>query len=161
LNKRVAKGVAELIMKTFFVFLLAAVLMTSCATPGRVGVTPDPSTSDYFITRGAGFALKLDDQKKIVSCQYSLLLVPRQTISRPLYLRTRFDNPADPNKPLVTDSDIQPGSEKILISSPEVRGLQSHLNYKAEVLVFDSLDRIRQIGRHIQYVRYTQLSWIK
>ena len=141
--------------------LIALMTVAGCSTPGGIGVTPQAASSDYFVTKGAGFALHLDGQRAIDSCRYSILLAPRKSIEHPLYLRTRFENPSDPSQPLITDTDVQPGSGDIHISSSEVRGLQSHVNYKVEVLIFDSAERTHQVGQHVQYVRYTQPSFAK
>lgn len=134
--------------RTFWILLIAT--LTGCAT---TSTPPHALASSFFATRGAGFALRLNDNRAIESCRYSLLLAPRQPVVSPLYLRTRFENPADSTKPFVVDSDVEPATTDIHISSPEVRGIEARRQYKVEVIVFDSADRIREIGQHVQYVR--------
>ena len=122
---------------------------------------PEPARSDFFITKSGSFALRLDDQRNIESYRYSLLIAPRQIISHPLYLRILFENPTNSESPLATNMVVEAGGGDIHIDSPEVHGLKSCTNYRVEVLVFDTAEREHQIGRHNQYIRFIQPSFVK
>ena len=122
----------------------------------HAGPPPEPTTSEYFKTTGAGFAIQLADQQRTIrSCVYSLSLTPQQSITTALYLRTRFENPTNGIDPLVVESAIASTEEKISIKSPEVRGLRAGKQYRVEVLVFDSPERAREVGRHVQMIQST------
>ena len=86
--------------------------------------------------------------------RYALLFTPTETIDRPLYLRTRFQNPADSSHPFIVDSVLQPSAKKFSPDSPVLRGLQPRHGYRVEILIFDSPERTHQIGQHVQYVRF-------
>lgn len=146
------------IVRYIFKLILLATVLTGCSATGGL---PKPAHSDYFITKSGSFALQLDDQRAIASCRYSLLLSPRQAISHPLYLHILFENPTASKSPLTTNMVVEAGSSDIHISSPEVDGLKSGTNYQVEVLVFDTADHVHQVGRHIQYIRFTKPSFAK
>jgi hypothetical protein len=151
-------------MKTNRVLLSVAIALglTPCAAQQfgpleiarRPGPAPRAATSKYFKTAGAGFNIRLNEQRTAVrSCAYGLTLTPRRPITSALYLRTRFENPSAKSEPLIVDTDVSPGEPTIIIKSPEVRGLQGGKKYQVEVLVFDSPERSRQLGVHIQFVQ--------
>jgi hypothetical protein len=148
-------------MHRILTLITLAVVFTGCSVTGDIGGLPEQAHSDYFVTMSGSFALRLDDQRTIASCRYSLLLAPRQSASYPLYLHVLFENPADSKSALTTNMVVEAGSGDIHISSPEVRGLKSGRNYRVEVLVFDTADRVHQVGQHIQYIRFTKPSFVK
>ena len=132
---------------------LLSVALSACAITGGLGGAPRPAESEYFTSKGGGLTLNLEDNKAGQVCRYSLLLTMRRAINAPLYLRTSFDNPAHPDKPLVVESEVHPGVADVHISSREVRGLQRGRIYKVQVLVFDSPERSRPIGEHVQLLK--------
>jgi hypothetical protein len=118
------------------------------------GETPQPTRSEYFITKGGGFALRLDEQHNLTNCCYALFLKPRKEIVAPLYLRTKFQNPTNCANPIVLDTEIPPDSTNVMIQSPDIRGFQSGRSYLIDVSIFDSPERSKTIGVHDQFIQY-------
>lgn len=118
------------------------------------GERPQPTRSDYFLTKGGGFALKLDQQHNLTNCCYALFLKPRKEIVTPLYLRTKFQNPTNYANPIVLDAEIKPGSTNVMMRSPDIRGFQSGRSYLINVSIFDTPDRSKIIGVHDQFIQY-------
>jgi hypothetical protein len=144
-------------MKSTFLIVSAITLALLCACSSNspvaasLGVQPAPTSSDYFRTEGGGFIV---ERGAPATVRYAVLLTPTKTIERPLYLRTRFQNPADSSHPFIVDSVLQPGAKKFSPDSPILTGLQPRHGYKIEVLIFDSPERTHQVGQHVQYVRF-------
>ena len=147
-------------MKATFLFctLIALSSFSACSTNSPVaaslGVQPGPTTSEFFRTEGGGFMIERTERGAPSTVRYSLLFMPTKAIDRPLYLRTRFENPADSSQPFVVDSVLQPGAKKFSPDSPVLQGLRPRRGYRVEVLIFDSAARTQQIGKHVQYVRF-------
>ena len=140
-----------------FASSLLLLLLAACSTnnPGAKGpgATPSAAKSEYLHTRGGGFVFKREESKTIESCRYVVMFAPAKPLTSPLYLRTRFENPTDASTPLVVDSEVARDSGTFTLESPPVRGLRAHRNYQMEILIFDSPERTRQIGQHVQYVQ--------
>lgn len=138
--------------------IFALSLLSACSTNSPVaaslGVQPSASSSDYFHTEGGGFIVERMERGTPATVRYAVLFTPTKAIDRPLYLRTRFQNPADSSHPFVVDSVLQPGAKKFSPDSPVLQGLRPRHSYKIEVLIFDSPARTHQIGSHVQYVRF-------
>ena len=128
--------------------LVSLLLISGC-----LAANPTSSSSEYLITEGGGFALKLKDRETVESCTYSIILRPATPLSQLLYLNVIFENPADPNNPLTGQAILEPGMENIVINSPEVRGIKKGVNYKVLVEVYDNENRVNKIGEHIQYLQ--------
>jgi len=122
---------------------------------------PQPSVSDYFVTRSGSFALRLNEQRQVDSCHYSLVLKLRKDIPKPIYLLARFENPTNAASPTVTNLVVQPGSDRIFIDSSNVTGFKPKHDYLIEVLIFDTPDHLSQIGSHKQYIRYDEPNFVK
>jgi hypothetical protein len=137
--------------------LLSLLAGAGCSTNNPLatglGATPSPAKSEYLRTEGGGFVLKRGESRAFESCRYVVSLAPARQLANQLYLRTRFENPADAASPLVVDSEAAPGIGTFTVESPPVRGLRARRSYKVETLIFDSPERTRQIGQHIQYVQ--------
>jgi hypothetical protein len=133
-------------------------LLSACSTNSPVaaslGVQPAPATSDYFRTESGGFIIERPERGAPAVVRYALLFTPTKSVDRPLYLRTRFQNPADSSHPFIVDSVLQPGAKKFSPTSPLLTGLQPRHGYKIEVLIFDAPERTHQIGQHVQFVRF-------
>jgi len=129
-------------------------MLAGCSTNNPVaaglGFKPSAAKSEYLRTKGGGFVFNKGDGGGIESCRYLVMLAPVKPSSSPLYLRTRFENPARSSNPLVVDSEMPRDSSTFTLESPPVRGLEPYLSYKIEVLVFDTPERTHQIGQHVQ-----------
>lgn len=136
---------------------LLSLLLTSCSTNNPVaaglGLKPTAAKSEYLKTKGGGFVFKKANGGGIESCRYAVVLVPVSQFPKPLYLRTRFENPADSSHPFVVDSERPRDSSTFTLESPPVRGLQPYISYKVEIQIYDDPERAHQIGQHVQYVQ--------
>lgn len=143
-------------MKNILLILCASFLLIGCSTNSPVGAMlgarPDPGTSEFLHTKGGGFALQVDDKQKTKICQYSLLLTPTKSITSPLYLQARFENPAG-GAPLIIEGVLQPSTPEVLLTSPPVTGLRSWKSYRVDVGVFEDAARTKEISTHTQYIR--------
>ena len=140
------------------IYATALSLLSGCSTNGPVaaslGVQPAPASSEYFRTVSGGFMLERAERGSPATVRYAVMFTPEKIIDRPLYLRTRFQNPADSSHPFIVDSVLEPGAKKFSPESPVLQGLRPRHGYKIEVLIFDSPERSHQIGQHVQYVRF-------
>jgi hypothetical protein len=134
-----------------------SLLLTSCSTNNPVaaglGLKPTAAKSEYLRTEGGGFIFKKADGGGIESCKYAVILMPVSQSPRSLYLRTRFENPADSSHPFVIDSEIPRNSSTFTLESPPVRGLQPYRSYKVDIQIYDDPERAHQISQHVQYVQ--------
>jgi hypothetical protein len=137
-----------------FVCFAAALVLSGCAT--QSSSSPKVAESSYFITRAAGFRIQIDPQQNIASVRYELLLQLNGQLNSPIYLRSLFENPLDSSRPVVLDTEVEPGTREVELVSPEIEGLRSGQTYKVLTGVFGSPDRKRELGFHEQNVRYVK-----
>ena len=141
------------------VLIFAAILLTLVSarfTPSSVAASPAPlpMAVDYFHTNAAGFIVERKDRDAPEIKRYGMGFIITKTIVTPLYVRTKFENPADPAHPLIVDSVLRPGAKSFATDSPPVQGLKAGGKYKVEILVFDSPSRTREISRHVAYAQF-------
>lgn len=143
-------------MKHLLPLICASLFLVGCSTNipvgAAVGARPDPATSEFLRTKGGGFAVNLDDNRKPESCRFSLLLTPVKSLVSPLYLQARFENPLG-GAPLVADAVLQPGDREVLLTSPPVSGLRTRKVYRVDVAVYSDAARTQQVSTHTQYVQ--------
>jgi hypothetical protein len=132
---------------------------TNAPVTAGLGVTPSAATSEYLHTKTGGFVFTRGDSGAVESCRYVVLFAPAKPLAGPLYLRTSYENPADPSSPLVVDSVVPQNSDEFKLESPAVRGLRARHIYEMEIVIFDSSERTHQIGQHIQYVQSLVAFW--
>src|SRR5688500_18096080 len=98
-------------MKRLSLVSLGLILLglISCSTNNSVatklGAMPSPAKSEYLRTTGGGFVYTRGTNSTLQSCRYVVLLAPTKPLVKPLYLRTNFENPADPSQSVVVDSE--------------------------------------------------------
>jgi len=139
--------------------LMAAIFVSTgsgCASKTKMdpaAFRPSPTASQLLKTESGGFVFTRGERGEFDSCRYVVIVTPTQTATNKLYLRTRFENPANASRPFELDSEAPAQAEKIQLESPPVRGLRPGKNYKVEVVLFDSPERNHAIGLHIQLVQ--------
>jgi hypothetical protein len=72
------------------------------ATSG-LGPLPPNVSSEYLETKGTNWSLNFDKKKGKVVARISIVIGPKPDLPTGAYLEVRFDNPADPNVPIVVD----------------------------------------------------------
>ena len=112
-------------------------------------VTPDPVTSEMFVTKHGGFTLrKLDAHNAEV--RYNLTLEPRRPITQPLKLEITFENPEDKRKPLTLTQDVAVAATSIDIESTPLAGLKPAEAYEIVIRTYDANGTL--LGTHRQLV---------
>lgn len=165
-------GPGKIIPITAVIFLLAGCVQDEPMSVIRSGKdnfvqfpigneTPRPTRSDYFITKGGGFGLQLNEERVITNCTYFLILVPRQKLPTPFYFRVRFENPTNREQPVVVNCDFPADSTNIVIRSPNMRGFQSGHSYLVDVSIYNAPDRSQSIDIHEQFVQYVKPPRVK
>jgi hypothetical protein len=139
--------------------IFAAILLTlvsACFPRSSLAVSPSPrpAVSEYFSDNAIGFIV--EHQKRGVPdiVRYAMGFIITKKIASPLYVRTRFENPADPAHPLIVDLVLRPGAKTFALQSRPVYGLKGGGQYKVEVLVFDSPSRTHEISRHVTQAEF-------
>lgn len=72
------------------------------ATSG-LGPLPPNVSSEYLETKGTGWTPSFDEKKGKVVARIWIVISPKPDLPTGAYLEVRFDNPADPNVPIVVD----------------------------------------------------------
>lgn len=156
----------HLIMNKFFASLLIIVL-ASCAptlrefTPsskntlisgvyksGSNMTEPRPVESKYLKVNTGGVV--------IIRAGAGLFLnvAVKEKPTKDLYLVIEYENPQDPNAPLVNDQVFFKNAEKFVFSSPStIRGLKSFGDYKITVKIYDSKQKKELLDTLTQKVR--------
>lgn len=114
----------------------------------RPPTVPRPEESAYFYTVDYGFHISVRE----ATVRYSLTLEPRSAVDRPLHLVVRYENPSDPDRPLVEEELAEPG-EYLFLQSPPLSGLEAGRVYRVEVLIFDDQANEAPADLHTVYVQ--------
>lgn len=132
-------------IKTGFFSLLFLFLSTSAFAANR---PPEPVTSEYFKTSSAGLVLDLKRRE----FRYVLGLEILKPFSAPVVAQVEFEDPRDPDNPLIVLAEIDPGEEKLSVKSPAVSSPQKDKYYKIDVSVFKRPDKKELVARHSQKI---------
>lgn len=126
--------------------LILVLTLAGCATSLTSSNSSSPlsaASSEFLETSGGGFLLK--SGKPMYAMTYTAI----KQIPSGVVLRVSFENPEEPNAPLVTE--VMPGGERILVRSKPLNAIKNRKNYKVIVeLVKDT----QIISSHVQYVRF-------
>ena len=141
-------------LNRIFLIAMLAALLGGCATERESN--PAPESSSYFVTRGAGFRVQVDAAQNLTSVRYEIVLGLTAQHAGPLYLRTLFENPLDTRRPFVVDTVVEPGTRQVELESPDITGLESGKTYKIMTGVFGAPARQRELGFHVQPVRFVK-----
>lgn len=128
----------------FLVFLL---LIAACKYV-FAGGAPEPVRSEYFLTKIAGLTLDLK-QKEI---KYILGLQILKPFPAKSFVEVSFDNPSDPQKPLITNAFVDPQDKELLVYSPAVQNSEKGKYYKIEARVFTNEKKRDLIAEHTQKI---------
>lgn len=131
--------------------IVVALLVASVAVPGFGRELPKASTSEYLETTAAGLNIAGGPKPLF----YSLILSVRKKLDAPVYVRTLFERPGHPEKPLVEETRIEPGKDSILLESPLFQGIENNTTYSVTVILFADEGYEKEIGRHDQDVHFS------
>jgi hypothetical protein len=135
-------------------FALTSVWFTHSSIAASPAPTSSAGSSDYFRDNAAGFIVERKERGAPEIVRYGMAFILTRRIVQTLYVRTRFENPADPSHPLIVDAVLRPGVERFGVQSRPVYGLKTGQKYKVEILVFDSPKRTHEISRHVTYSEF-------
>ncbi len=138
------------------VAVLSALLVgTGCGTTngGPQSLMPDREESDLFTTQQAGFMIIQHPEAQQPEIRYRLRLSPNQEIQQPLMLQITFQNPENPNQPLVERQEIEAGLPSFEIESGSIWGLRRDEVYEVAIEAYDGVGN--RIGVHRQGVLST------
>src|SRR5947207_13248712 len=95
---------------------IAFALTSFCFTDSSIAATPAPTasagSSDYFRNNAAGFIVEGKERGAPEIVRYGMAFILTRRVVQTLYVRTRFENPADPSHPLIVDAVLRPGAER-------------------------------------------------
>lgn len=124
--------------------ILGLLVLASCST------MPDPAVSKYVTTEGAGFPCEFGGGY----IKYGIAYTLNQAFVDPVYLTVEFENPSNPNSPLVSQFTVPAGSrDTIYINSPKMDSIQNNRNYKVVLKLFNNPERTGLFATHKDEVR--------
>jgi hypothetical protein len=125
---------------TFFCLL-------SLAAIAEAASTPDPTRSEYLVSKQAGFEMQEGE-----GAYYSLTVDLVKSVAGTLYVIARFDNPEDATKPLSTEVIVQAGSRTFHVRSQPLTALKNKKRYKIALQLYSDAACTQLIGSHVQEV---------
>ncbi|MDD4909530.1 MAG: hypothetical protein PHR44_02455 [Candidatus Omnitrophica bacterium] len=137
-------------MRRITYLLVLIMLMAGCATLEEANLmTPQPVTSEYFVTEGAGFLLTEGE----AGYSYVLLLAARKPFEDGAFLEVYCENPKNRRDPLIVTKDLTPEDKKVTIESAKAQGFLPYHNYEAVVYIYKDSSKRELLGSHRQLVR--------
>lgn len=125
-------------------------LAGGCTTLERADFkTPGPVTSEYLQTTLGGF--RVDTKAKLI--RYSVGFKIIKPLPNPAIVQVEFENPRDPDRPLVAGKKLTSRDTQFSIESTPVHGLQAGHNYEVLVRIFGDEKRTKEIALHRQLIR--------
>ena len=131
--------------------LIVGLFFAACTTAGDPDSRmPERATSDLFSTEQAAFMILQHPGEQQPEIRYLVRLSMNRPIDHPILLQAHFQNPEDPNRPLVKRKDVEPGTRMIELESGSVWGLRQEQAYQVRIEAFDPNGN--RIGVHRQGV---------
>ena len=106
---------------------------------------PRPQKSKYLKVAFGGFACTSE------TAQYDLW-VEMTPLDRPLYIKVEFDDPLNPNVPLVEEVEMKPGTRTLHPVSKPVKALFIKKKYKVRISLYEVDDKENPIDQVTQMV---------
>ncbi len=131
---------------------MAVALFAGCQTGGDDPMrgAPQPTESALFTTERTGFQIAYAQDTTQPEIRYWLRLSLNQPIERPMILRITFQNPRNPNMPLVQQERVEARIPSVTIQSEPIWGLQRGETYEVLIEAFDTTGN--RLGTHRQGV---------
>lgn len=141
-------------MKTILITILSALLLQSCANMSPQ--PPKPATSEYFITLGGGFTMKINKAKELF---YGINVVSRNTLEPSNFMVISYQNPSAA-KPYIEESLVSELESSAVVSnattyilrSPFVQGVKPHTNYQITIKLYSDSSKTELLATHEQLV---------
>ena len=105
-----------------------------------------PSKSKYLATTAGGFIMRVGD----AGAQYGLTFELRKKIKDPIFATVTFDNPGNPESPMVVEAQIAPGQKSFTTTSPSFTVAENGRTYFVNVALYSDVSRSKILGEHRQ-----------
>lgn len=128
------------------IFLLAFSALTSGCVTNRI---PLPQESALFHTLTSGFSVNAREG----TVRYAVTLEPRAPLEEPLYLRAKFENPADPDHPHLESVEAVPGEDYIFLESSPLEGLRAGRVYRIDIDILAGEEDEEPADTHTLFIR--------
>ena len=113
-----------------------------------LGPLPSNASSEYVETLNTGVLVSWPE----LAQRFNIMLKPKASLPAGAYLEARFENPLDPNDPMVVGEVWQGTKQQILILSPELKGLKCW-NYQVMVDIYSDESKEKLLGTHRQLIQ--------
>jgi hypothetical protein len=121
--------------------------------PAEPALDPQPTESQYLITREAGFIPGTREGDAYAELTFEV----RDRIREPVRLFLAFENPQASAAPIVAESLLMPRQETFSLTSPLITGLRAGDYYEVAVFGLDS-DTEEVVFEHRQMLHYFPVS---
>lgn len=118
----------------------------------ELGPLPPNASSEYLETTATSIALNWKEEWNKWVAQYSMTLSAKRGLPFGAYLEAHFEDPADPNSPIVMSKVRQGAQQNIFFLSPEFKGLKCK-NYQVVVYVYRGSTKSELLGLHRQIIQ--------
>jgi hypothetical protein len=105
--------------------------------------------SELFYTVQSGFRINAREG----TVRYTVTLEPRGEFFGPIRLVTRFQNPADPETPLVAEQIVPPQTDYVFLDSEPLTHLHAERVYRIDIDIFTDPEAEEPDDRHTIYLR--------
>ena len=119
-------------------------------TPPTPELMPRPATTEYFKDLGGGFISSGN------TLTYAIQIQPRKPVNGPntWYAQIEFENPENPQKPLVQFIEFKPDEASFSLHSETIHSIKNHKTYKVILKAFQNPERTTLITIHETHVRF-------
>jgi hypothetical protein len=129
---------------------LALVLLLLVAISASAAESPSPERSEYLLSRGAGFLMKIGSPDFGARYGMTFEVIKRRRSS--LYALVSFENPEDPEAPFVVEEFIARTQKEITPQSPPFFEARNNHVYTVTVELFSDAKHTQKVGEHRQGV---------
>jgi tetratricopeptide (TPR) repeat protein len=112
---------------------------------------PTPTQSQFFQTRMFAFTFTRSLKNPMfIEPVYVGELIPTKKLKPEHYLEISFENPADPDNPIIEHKELtDEDKEMIVLMSPPVSGVKPRM-YEIVITVWNDADKTKKLGAHHQ-----------
>lgn len=105
-----------------------------------------------------GGGVVLDAGPRDVIFKYAITLAAKQPSHPRWYLTMAYENPQDPNAPLIQNIEIAPNQVEIICQSDEVSGWENGREYLVSVRLYEDAGKKSEIDQLTQAIRFQNVN---
>ena len=109
---------------------------------------PPNVASEYLLTVSSGFEATKEDG--VWKARYRIAVDVIDKLPDATYLEASFENPTDPNNPMVVGQLLESGATQLTFESPFFTGLDCK-SYRVDIMVYSDSAKTESLGLHIQW----------